>query len=169
MGSGKTTVGNLLAARLGRPFVDNDVHLLARTGCSAREIAAAEGADGLHRHEAEALVDALGGSVPSVIAAAAAAPAAPGVAAALRDHDVVYLHISPAVLADRLAGAIDDGHRPFVEHDAPSVLAAQYAARDGLYRARADVTVEADRDTPAVVVDEISSALARRASRTPPG
>jgi len=44
MASGKTTVGQTLAARLGRPFVDNDVVLERRTGRSAREIAAADGA-----------------------------------------------------------------------------------------------------------------------------
>src|SRR5438552_11350746 len=113
MGSGKTTVGLLLAARLGRAFVDNDVVLEARTGQTAREIAAAEGAEALHLREAEALVVALSTPAAAVVAAAAAAPLEPVAAAAMRVHEVVYLRATPMVLAARLARAPDDHHRPF--------------------------------------------------------
>ena len=164
MASGKTTIGHLLAARLDRPFVDNDVLLEERTGCSAREIADAEGADALHRQEAEALVGALASPDPAVIAAAAAAPLEPAAARALADHDVVYLRAEPAVLAARLArdaGAHDhDDHRPFVADDARGVIEAQFRARDEPYRALATVTVDV-ADSPEEVVDEISAALGR--------
>jgi shikimate kinase len=158
MASGKTTVGRMLARRLGRAFVDNDVALEARNGRSAREIAAAEGADALHRYEAEALVAALGGAVPAVIAAAAAAPLEPLAAAELAAHDVVYLCASPAVLVARLEQSPDDGHRPFVAGGAAAVIEAQFAARDGRYRALATIVVDAAADAGSVV-EEISSAL----------
>jgi shikimate kinase len=162
MASGKTTVGRLLAARLGRPFVDNDDVLQSRTGRSAREIAAGEGAAALHRREAEALVDALASPVAAVIAAAAAAPLEPSAAAAMPAHDVVYLRAPPDVLAARLAGAPDDGHRPFVDgDDARAVLEEQFAARDERYRALATLVVDANVDAAEVVVDEIMSVLAR--------
>ncbi len=164
MGSGKTTVGRLLAARLGRTFVDNDVVLEHRTGHTAREIAAAEGADALHLREAEALVLALSSIVPAVIAAAAAAPMEPFAAAAMSLHDIVYLRATPPVLAARIARTPDDGHRPLVADDAPATLAAQFAtqiaARDERYRALATLVVDADVEGPEAVVDEISSALA---------
>jgi len=171
MASGKTTVGEPLAERLGRPFVDNDVVLEARTGRTARQIASAEGADALHRHEAEALVDALAGSVPAVVAAAAAAPLDPVAATALRSHDVVYLRATPAVAAARLARAlIADDHRPFVEDvGARALLEEQFVARDERYRALAMLTVDADRDGYLAIVDEISAALARASPRTRPG
>jgi shikimate kinase len=165
MASGKTTIGELLAARLGRPFVDNDVLLQQRTGRSAREIADTEGAKALHAREAEALAAALESTVPAVIAAAAAAPVEPVGAAALRAHEVVYLRARPDVLARRLATEhADDNHRPFVGGDAPTdaeqLLEAQFAARDEPYRALATVTVDAGVGSPEAVVAEIISALA---------
>ncbi len=165
MASGKTTVGRALAARLGRPFVDNDVVLERRTGHSAREIAAADGAVALHLREAEALIDALAQPVPGVVAAAAAAPLEPRAVAAMRFHDVVYLRAAPEVLAARVARSSDDGHRPFVAGDAEPVLTAQFAAqfavRDERYRALATLVVDADVDDTDAIVDEITSALAR--------
>ena len=47
MGSGKTTVGRLVARRLGWPLVDNDVELGRRIGMTAREFTAREGLDRL--------------------------------------------------------------------------------------------------------------------------
>jgi shikimate kinase len=160
MGSGKTTVGLLLAARLGRAYVDNDVVLEARTSRSAREIAAAEGAEALHLREAEALVVALSTPAPAVVAAAAAAPLEPAAAAAMRFHDVVYLRATPDVLAARLARAPDDRHRPLVADDARAVLEEQFAARDERYRALATLVVDAGVEAPATIVDEVSAALA---------
>jgi len=160
MASGKSTVGRLLAVRLDRPFVDNDEVLVAHTGMSARELATAQGADVLHRREAEALVDALGSPVPAVIAAAAAAPLEPVAAGPMTGQDLVYLRAAPEVLADRLRRSPDDGHRPFVADDARAVIEAQFAARDDRYRALATLIVDASLDA-ASVVDEISSALGR--------
>jgi shikimate kinase len=167
MGSGKSTVGHLLARRLGRPFVDNDEALEARAGRSAHAIADAQGADALHVLEAQALVDALGRPEPAVIAAAASVVEEPIAVGALQGDDVVYLHAMPEVLAPRVvAHAAHDDHRPFVDHDARAVLEAQYAERDPRYRALATTTVETSGNKPTDVVDEIMRALGRDAPRT---
>jgi len=164
MASGKSTVGRLLAARLGRPFVDNDDALEAKTGRPAREIAERDGADALHALEAETLVDALDRPEPAVVAAAAAAAVDPKVEAALRGHDVVYLRAAPEVLAARIEHEPDDGHRPFVVDDAARVLAEQYAARDARYSEIATLTVDAAQGADRVVdaiLDGLSSAPGR--------
>lgn len=54
-GTGKTTVGRLLAARLGWAFADSDDVIEAATGRSIAETFAAEGEAGFRQHEAAAL------------------------------------------------------------------------------------------------------------------
>jgi len=158
MASGKSTVGTLLAARLGRPFVDNDAMLERRTGHSARDIEVSSGLDELHRDEADVLAAALNAPSSAVIAAAAAAVLAPDIPRLLAGHDVVYLRARPERLAQRVADS-GDGHRPFAAGTPPSVLREQFAARDQIYRDLATVVVEESSRSPQEIVDEISSAL----------
>jgi shikimate kinase len=155
MGSGKSTVGRLLAARLDRPFLDNDDMLERRTGLRARDISAAEGVEALHRAEASVLADALSGFQPAVIAAAAAAPLERD--AGFAPHVVVYLHAGTDVLARRLRAANDD-HRPLLAGDIDALLRTQYDARDAVYRGLADVVVDATQPA-ARVVDAVMQAL----------
>jgi len=167
MASGKSTIGHPLARRLGREFVDNDEALEARSGRSARVIAQADGADALHRLEAQALVDALDRPAAAVVAAAASVVEEPLARGALRGNDVVYLHASPDVLAARVAAPTPtDDHRPFVDGDARAVLEEQYAVRDPLYRALATIVVDTATRAPDAIVDEIMQALGRDAPRT---
>jgi shikimate kinase len=167
MGSGKSTVGRVLARRLDRPFVDNDEALEARSGRSARDIADADGAGALHALEARALVVALARPAPAVVAAAASAVEQPAAVDALRGNDVVYLHAPPEVLAARVAAhAPDDDHRPFVDRDARAVLEAQYATRDPRYREVAGVTVDTSTSAPDEVAEQVIQALERGGPRT---
>lgn len=102
MGSGKTTVGRLLAQRSGREFIDNDMQLAAMTDRTAREVQAEEGPDALHALEARALADALDEQRPAVIAAAASVVDDPSLRARLHDRSVViWLRADVEELADR--------------------------------------------------------------------
>jgi shikimate kinase len=157
MGAGKTTIGRPLAARLQRPFVDNDEQLEQTTGRSAREIAATDGLDILHSDEFQALCDALAMSEPAVIAAAAAAIMEPGAELALEGHFVVYLRADPDVLVHRVAAGKD--HRPLDDH-AARTLHEQFAARDARYCAVATLVADASAE-PDDVLDLITSALAQ--------
>src|SRR5262245_56616813 len=96
MGCGMTTVSRLVAERLGRPFVDNDVALEEATGATARHIEAEFGTAELHRRERDVFVTALAGSPPAVIAAAASVVDTVAVEQ-VEAHLVVYLHCTPPV------------------------------------------------------------------------
>jgi shikimate kinase len=150
MGSGKTTVGTALARRLGLPHRDSDADLLARTGRSARAIAAAEGVEALHELELQHLLDALRVPEPSVISAAASLVDAVTAREALTAPAafVVWLRIDPATAAIR---ARRSRHRPGHES-----LTAQAARRDPLFAAIADL-VEDATDDPGAIVERVAA------------
>ena len=58
-GSGKTTVGRMLAGRVGLPFVDADEHLVAAAGMTIREIFAAGGEADFRDRETRAIAELL--------------------------------------------------------------------------------------------------------------
>jgi shikimate kinase len=151
MGSGKTTVGALLARRAGRPFVDNDVQLSATAGQSAREVQAELGRDTLHALEHRALRDALRSPVPTVIAAAASVIDDPDLRATLQSNAItIWLTADVDELARRVSR---QRHRPLAANPTPQ-LREQAAARSRLFAEVADLVVDAG-GTPDTIVDEL--------------
>ncbi len=100
MGSGKTTLGRLLATRLGLAFVDSDEWILARTGRSGREIALVEGVGELHRLEHE-MLDTCLLEGRAVVAAAASVFDQPEMAERLSAEFTVWLDVEPRSLESR--------------------------------------------------------------------
>lgn len=143
MGSGKSTVGRVLADRLGRPLHDSDSMIEERTGRTVREIFQAEGEPAFRALETEALADALASDVPCVIAAAG------GVVLAQRNREmlkasgakVVWLAADPAVLVDRVRTGV---HRPALDDDPAGTLARMQRDREPLYREVADLVITVD-------------------------
>ncbi|WP_261569394.1 shikimate kinase [Frankia gtarii] len=153
MGSGKSTVGRVLADRLGRPYLDNDALLQQRTGLDAPALADL-GRQALHAQESRQLRALLDAPVPYVAGIAASVADNPDdlarIAAAGR---VVYLRASPRTLARRV------GHgqgRPWLDGDLLTTLTRMFAARDDSYR-RVGHVVDTDGRDP----HEIAAELAR--------
>jgi shikimate kinase len=160
MGTGKSTVGRPLAARLGRDYWDSDEALRA-DGTGADRIAAGTGATGLHTREAANLVAALAGG-HGVIGAAAAVVLDPAALGALRGAFVVWLRASVPLLVDRLLA--DPSDRPFLAGGRAGIttlLEEQSRVRSPLYAGVADLTVDVDGKSPAAIVGEVVDALPR--------
>jgi len=157
MGSGKSRVGALLAARLGRPFVDTDRVVEARAGATIVEIFAREGETGFRARERDAIMEAAGrGAVVSLGGGAIAQPgAADGLAAS---GTIVYLRARPETLARRVG---EGEERPLLRGlDAAGRLAklrALLAEREKHYE-RAALVIDTDEDNE----DFVAGMLARR-------
>ena len=151
MGAGKSSVGRLLARRMGRCFVETDDMIVARDGRPIPEIFRQDGEDTFRRLEAEA-VDALRLKSGEVIATGGGLPCREGRMDALRElGTVVWLRGDPA---DLLARARRTGARPMLSGRTPEELAALYHAREPFY-AQAHLTV----DTAGLGVDQVVARL----------
>ena len=156
MGSGKSTIGRLLAERLGRPFLDGDAEVLSRTGIDSRALFETKGRDELHAIEATVLLDALSRTAPIVLAPGASVVDSDAGRTAIRARATsVYLRASDETLSSRVHAGED---RP-LGTDAAAELLALHAPRKALYEELANVVFDVDDCSPEEIVAEIVGAL----------
>lgn len=156
-GAGKSTVGPLLAQRLGRPFIDVDQIVESEAGCSVREIFARDGEAAFRARERLAALGVFAGAAPAVVALGGGSLEDDATLAAALEHALVWLDAPVTVLVPRL-----DGNRPLLAGDAESRLAALAEKRAPRY-GQAHVVVDATR-APEAVVNAIVAALATEVS-----
>ena len=160
MGSGKSTVGPLLAERQGRPFLDLDSIAERLAGKTVSEVFSGEGESGWRLWESRALAEAVGTGVPSVLACGG------GVVLDSKNRDIlrqsfltIYLETSEAVLIERLRG---NSGRPLLAVGEPEAAIAELLkGRRALYEAAAHLIITTDLKNPTEVADEVEAAVAK--------
>jgi shikimate kinase len=141
MGAGKSTIGRLLARRLGLCFVETDAMIVAREGRSIPEIFELHGEAYFRQVEAE-ILDELAGKRGHVIATGGGFPCRPGAMERLRElGTVVWLAADFDAVYARAARV---GGRPMLTARTREEVAALLAAREPYYR-RAHLALDTTR------------------------
>lgn len=166
MGSGKTTVGKLVAHSLGFRFVDTDHLIINATGKTIPQIFAAEGEESFRQHETAAL-RSLRSQQHLVIATGGGIVTRPENLPILHQLGyVVWLNATPNTLYQRTA---HNDERPLLLNaDPEGTLHQLLSARADLYASAADLTIHTDdldaKDVAYGLAESVRVAFAR-----PPG
>jgi len=130
-GSGKSTIGRRLAARLGRAFVDTDDLIVARAGKPIPRVFAEDGEQVFRAIERDAVAEAVGREA-SVIATGGGAPMDQQNRMALWDRTyVVWLDAAVETLVRRVGRG--GAGRPLLAGSASERLTALRAEREAVY------------------------------------
>ena len=163
MGAGKSSVGRILAARLGRCFVETDEMITAAEGRPIPEIFAEKGEAHFRALEDE-VVRLLGLKRGDVIATGGGLPCRDGRLEALRAiGTVVWLSGDFEALYER---ALRGGDRPMLSGKTREQAEALYEARRPFY-AKADLAVDTTGLNPDQVAARAAAALAERLHNPP--
>jgi shikimate kinase len=159
MGSGKTTVGGLVAERLGTPMRDTDHDVEATAGREISEIFVDEGEAAFRALERAAVAEALARH-DGVLALGGGAVLDPATRALLAGHDVVFLRVG---LSDAVKRVGLGTSRPMLLGNVRGRIKALLDERTPVYESVATLSVETDGREPQEIADEIVAALGARA------
>ena len=154
--AGKTTVGRLVAQRLGVDLTDTDELVVARAGKPVADIFVDSGEEAFRELEAGAVAEALVGT-GGVLALGGGAVLSAVTRRLLAGHPVVFLATGVPAAAARVGLNRD---RPLLLGNPRQQLRALLDARLPLYREVAAATVETDERTADEVADAVLAALA---------
>jgi len=154
MGAGKTTVGHILAERLGIPFVDSDVYIERQLGRPIVDVFAVEGEPHFRELEHRAINELVRGS-DAVLALGGGALGDPRTRAILRNTTVVYLRVD---YDEALTRVRQDKFRPMLQR---ADLDRVYAGRLAAYGEVAAVQVDTNGRRPDAVALDVLKELTR--------
>lgn len=151
-GSGKSTIGAAVAAKLGWPFVDLDDEIVRHAGRPIASIFAEEGEAAFRALERRATL-ALRGAPASVVAPGGGWVTERDTVALLRPPSrMAYLKVSPAEAARRLGATVKS--RPLLRGDPVAALERLLAARAAAY-----LSADCVMDTEVLSLQEVTASV----------
>ncbi|MDH4151030.1 MAG: shikimate kinase [Betaproteobacteria bacterium] len=158
MGAGKTSVGRMLAKRMGTDFYDTDVEVESATGVKIPVIFDIEGESGFRARE-EKMIEKLTAMHGIVLATGGGAVLSPANRDRLKQHGlVIYLRAAPEDLWRRTRR---DRNRPLLQTPNPlEKLKELHAQRDPLYAEVADLIVDTGAQSVGNLTSQIQKLLA---------
>ena len=151
MGAGKSSVGRIVAERLGWDFVDTDAFVEARAGARIAEIFRTSG-EATFREWESRVIGELAARTRIVVATGGGAPTQPSLRSffAGQDSTVVHLRVS---LADALQRTGNHAGRPLLSQSEDAIRAL-YQGRQAIYE-ELGMPVETDGKTPLETAEQI--------------
>lgn len=158
-GSGKSTVGKLLADRLGLRFLDTDAEVEGRSGRGIAEIFAQDGEAAFRALESAVVHDACALPAAVIATGGGALLDAANAEAMHGAGSIFWLDAPTPVLAMRL-DEDEAASRPLLQPDPTHALERLRAAREAVYRAHGR-RIETAEHTPTEIAEAVALALAR--------
>lgn len=156
MGVGKTSVGRLLAQKLGLPFIDADSEIEAAAQATISEIFERDGEAVFRSGERRVIARLLEGPL-CVLATGGGAFMTAETRAKIRERAIsVWLRADLDLLTRRVGRRRD---RPLLNHGNPRETLAQLLAQRSPVYAEADIVVESGDETPEQVAETVIAAL----------
>jgi shikimate kinase len=155
-GSGKSTIGTLLAEHLGVSFRDTDADIVAAQGKPIQDIFVDEGEEHFRALERAAVAQALS-EHDGVLALGGGAVLAEQTRSLLKAHTVIWLTVELGEAVKRVG---IEGGRPLLMVNPRATLRYLMEQRRPLYEEVATHTVDTTGRDPAEIVAEIAKELA---------
>jgi shikimate kinase len=156
-GAGKSTVGALLAERLGVSFTDTDTEVEAAAGKPVGDIFIEDGEPAFRELERAAVAEALARST-GVVAVGGGAVLDPRTQQRLAGQPVVYLETGFASAAKRVG--LNQARPLLIGTNPRATLKALLDQRLPIYTSLASLTVSTDDSEPEQIAAEIATRLA---------
>src|SRR4051794_1874530 len=165
MGVGKTTVGGIVAQRLGWRYFDSDAEIIKSTGLTVPEIFKIHGEAAFRAHEARVLAEAATSEYAVVVSVAGGAVRDFYNRRLVRNAGlVVWLRAEVETMAARVGSGAG---RPLLGDDPAAALRRLYPERRDRYNSLADTVIDVDGITPPEVAERAIRAWHRYRRATP--
>lgn len=145
MGSGKTTMGRVLARHLGKVFVDSDKEIQQRTGVTIPHIFDIEGETGFRQRETAVIADLVGGD--NMVLATGGGVVLAEQNRVLLQHNGIVIYLKASV-HDLWLRTRNDRNRPLLQTTDPHAkLTELHHQRDPIYQQIADIVIKTGRQS----------------------